>query len=63
VSQLSAQEQPVMREVLESLIIKYQARRWDSARVNATAAPAKKAATPRKKAAGKRSTPHLDASR
>ncbi|ELW2865818.1 helix-turn-helix transcriptional regulator [Salmonella enterica] len=32
VSQLPEEEQSVVREVLESLIIKYQARRWDSAR-------------------------------
>jgi transcriptional regulator with XRE-family HTH domain len=48
VSQLLPAEQAVVKEVLESLIIKYQARRWDSARL-AAAAPAKKAAAPRKK--------------
>lgn len=32
VSQLHGEEQRVVMEVLESLIIKYQARRWDSAR-------------------------------
>lgn len=32
ISQLREEEQSVVREVLESLIIKYQARRWDSAR-------------------------------
>ena len=32
VSQLPREEQNVVKEVLESLIIKYQARRWDSAR-------------------------------
>jgi transcriptional regulator with XRE-family HTH domain len=32
VSQLPEDEQAVVREVLESLIIKYQARRWDSTR-------------------------------
>ncbi|EFC4679005.1 helix-turn-helix transcriptional regulator [Escherichia coli] len=32
ISQLPEEEQSVVREVLESLIIKYQARRWDSAR-------------------------------
>lgn len=32
VSQLPEGEQAVVREVLESLIIKYQARRWDSTR-------------------------------
>jgi len=31
-SQLPAEEQRVVMEVLESLIIKYQARRWDTAR-------------------------------
>ncbi len=33
VSQLAGEEQRVVIEVLESLIIKYQARRWDTARV------------------------------
>jgi transcriptional regulator with XRE-family HTH domain len=32
VSQLQEGEQAIVREVLESLIIKYQARRWDSSR-------------------------------
>ena len=32
VSQLPQEEQNIVKEVLESLIIKYQARRWDSAR-------------------------------
>lgn len=32
VSQLPGEEQRVVKEVLESLIIKYQARRWDTAR-------------------------------
>jgi transcriptional regulator with XRE-family HTH domain len=36
VSQLPPEEQAVVKEVLESLIIKYQARRWDSARAAAT---------------------------
>jgi len=35
VSQLPEDEQAVVREVLESLIIKYQARRWDSTRSGA----------------------------
>ena len=35
VSQLPPEEQSVVREVLESLIIKYQSRRWDSARAAA----------------------------
>lgn len=39
VSQLPPDEQSVVKEVLESLIIKFQARRWDSSR---TAAAAKK---------------------
>lgn len=37
VSQLSPEEQAVVREVLESLIIKYQTRRWDSTRTAGTA--------------------------
>ncbi|MBC8946387.1 transcriptional regulator [Xenorhabdus indica] len=32
ISQLPEDEQGIVREVLESLIIKYQSRRWDSAR-------------------------------
>ncbi len=40
VSQLPNEEQSVVKEVLESLIIKYQTRRWDTARSVAT--PAKK---------------------
>ena len=35
VSQLPPEEQSVVKEVLDSLIIKYQARRWDSARTAA----------------------------
>lgn len=35
VSQLPGEEQRVVMEVLESLIIKYQARRWDTARTTA----------------------------
>ena len=42
VSQLPPEEQSVVKEVLESLIIKYQTRRWDKAR--AVVAPAAKAA-------------------
>lgn len=57
VSLLAPEEQAVVREVLESLIIKYQARRWDSARLAATA-PAKKTSASRKKETGKRSTQH-----
>jgi transcriptional regulator with XRE-family HTH domain len=50
VSQLPPEEQSVVKEVLESLIIKYQARRWDSARA-AAAAPAKKPAAGAKRQA------------
>ena len=32
ISQMPEEEQMVIREVLESLIIKYQSRRWDSGR-------------------------------
>ena len=47
----------MVKEVLESLIIKYQARRWDSARVAAAAAP-KKIVSPKKTtAASKRAAP------
>ena len=48
VSQLPPDEQSVVKEVLESLIIKYQTRRWDKARAvaGAVAAPAKVAARP-----------------
>ncbi len=35
VNQLPLEEQSVVKEVLDSLIIKYQARRWDSARAAA----------------------------
>ena len=51
VSQLQPGEQSIVKEVLESLIIKYQARRWDSAR--AAAAPAR-AKAPSKTASAKR---------
>ena len=40
VSQLPPNEQSVVKEVLDSLIIKYQTRRWDSTRT--AAAPVKK---------------------
>lgn len=50
VSQLPPEEQSVVKEVLESLIIKYQARRWDTARA-AAAAPAKKSAAGAKRQA------------
>jgi transcriptional regulator with XRE-family HTH domain len=32
ISQLATEEQNIVKEVLESLIIKYQTRRWDSSR-------------------------------
>jgi transcriptional regulator with XRE-family HTH domain len=57
VSQLPPDEQSVVKEVLESLIIKYQTRRWDKARAvtGAVTAPAKAApvvkATPTKRVA------------
>ncbi len=35
ISELSSDEQHIVKEVLDSLIIKYQARRWDSARSRA----------------------------
>ncbi len=50
ISQLPAGEQSVVKEVLDSLIIKYQARRWDTARA-AASVPAKKPATKRHAAA------------
>jgi transcriptional regulator with XRE-family HTH domain len=43
IAQLPPEEQAVVKEVLDSLIIKYQARRWDSARAS-SAAPQKPAA-------------------
>jgi transcriptional regulator with XRE-family HTH domain len=43
VSQLPHHEQSVVKDVLESLILKYQARRWEEARV-ATTSSAKKTA-------------------
>ena len=46
VGQLPPDEQAFVREVLDSLIIKYQARRWDSARAtSATKAPQRKQAS------------------
>jgi transcriptional regulator with XRE-family HTH domain len=50
VSQLPLDEQAVVKDVLESLLLKYQARRWEEARQAAAAA-----ATPAKKATPKRS--------
>jgi transcriptional regulator with XRE-family HTH domain len=49
VSQLPPEEQAVVKDVLESLVIKYQARRWETARA-AVAAPAKKSAKPKRSA-------------
>ena len=54
VNQLPPAEQAVVKDVLESLVIKYQSRRWDAVRAAAAAAPAKKAAgktAPAKRAA------------
>jgi transcriptional regulator with XRE-family HTH domain len=50
VQQLSDEERAVIKEVVESLIIKYQSRRWESGR---TAAPATKKATKRGADAGR----------
>lgn len=56
VSQLPPDEQAIVREVLESLIIKYQTRRWDVSRATAKAAVAttSKAASPSGKTPTKR---------
>ena len=51
ISQLPPQEQAVVKEVLESLIIKYQTRRWDVSRASAKAAVPAKKATAAKRAA------------
>ena len=50
IDQLPPEEQAVVKEVLESLIIKYQTRRWDVSRATAKAAVAttNKAAPPSK---------------
>ena len=45
--QLPLDEQAVVKDVLESLLLKYQARRWEEARAAAATAPAKKAAPKR----------------
>ena len=45
VSQLPADEQAIVKEVLESLIIKYQTRRWDVSRTAAKAASVTATAT------------------
>ncbi|MGH8076078.1 MAG: helix-turn-helix domain-containing protein [Lysobacter sp.] len=52
ISQLPPEEQSIVKEVLDSLIIKYQTRRWDSART--APIPAKKKAI--KRAAPTRAT-------
>jgi hypothetical protein len=45
VSQFSEAEKQTVRELLEGMILKHEARRWDSARAEcAEAAPAKKTA-------------------
>ena len=51
VSQLPAAEQSVVKDVLESLVLKYQARRWDTVRAEASqpVKPAAKKATPAKR--------------
>ena len=47
-SQLRLDGQAVVKDVLESLLLKYQARRWEEARAAAAAtAPAKKATSKR----------------
>jgi len=51
VSQLPSEEQSVVKEVLDSLIIKYQTRRWDSTRA---ATPPKKATTTKRQATAHR---------
>jgi len=48
IDQLPPEEQAVVKEVLESLIIKYQTRRWDVSRATAKAAVATKATAPSK---------------
>ena len=54
VSQLQPQEQTVIKDVLESLVIKYQTRRWDAARSGAATAPA----APAKKTTATKRTAH-----
>lgn len=55
VSQFPPEERSVIKEVLDSLIIKYQARRWDSARTAThEAKPASTAASAKRAAAGRR---------
>ena len=48
IDQLPPEEQAVVKEVLESLIIKYQTRRWDVSRATTKAAVATKATAPSK---------------
>ncbi len=55
ISALNLDEQAVVKEVLESLIIKYQSRRWDSARTSA-AAPELKSAKGKAKTARARTS-------
>lgn len=45
-SQLLPADQAVIKDVLEGLILKYQAKRWEAARQAAAAEAASKAATP-----------------
>lgn len=45
VSQLLPADQAVSKDVLEGLILKYQAKRWEAARQTAAAEAASKAAT------------------
>lgn len=47
VQQLSDEERAVVKEVVESLIIKYQTRRWDSLRTADTGAATRRRAQPR----------------
>lgn len=64
ISQLPPEELAVVKEVLESLIIKYQTRRWDSARSAAAAAAAKKKDKPAtKRAASAKRAPQAGSAR
>ena len=64
ISQLPPEELAVVKEVLESLIIKYQTRRWDSARSAAVAAAAKKKDKPAtKRAASAKRAPQAGSAR
>jgi transcriptional regulator with XRE-family HTH domain len=47
ISQLSDGERSIIKEVIESLIIKYQTRRWDSARLTETKTDATRRGTNR----------------